>query len=51
MTDGASPFNYFSPVIEIMHADERHAAELRSMALAQRWGREVASPTEAAAQA
>lgn len=29
--DGASPFNYFSPVIECMHADPRHEADLRSM--------------------
>jgi tetratricopeptide (TPR) repeat protein len=29
--DGGSPFNYFSPVIECMHADPRHRADLRSM--------------------
>lgn len=29
--DGAAPFNYFSPVIECMHADPRHEADLRSM--------------------
>jgi len=27
--DCASPFNYFSPVIEVMHADSRHADDLR----------------------
>jgi tetratricopeptide (TPR) repeat protein len=31
--DGASPFNYFSPVIENLHGDPRHAAELRRMGL------------------
>jgi serine/threonine-protein kinase len=31
--DGASPFNYFSPIIENLHADPRHAAELRRMGL------------------
>ncbi len=29
--DGASPFNYFSPVIENLHQDPRHQAELRRM--------------------
>lgn len=29
--DGASPFNYYSPLIENLHADPRHAAELRRM--------------------
>ena len=29
--DGASPFNYFSPVIENLHGDPRHIAELRRM--------------------
>lgn len=29
--DGASPFNYLSPVIENMHADPRHLAEMRRM--------------------
>ncbi len=29
--DGASPFNYFSPVIENLHGDPRHVAELRRM--------------------
>jgi len=29
--DGASPFNYFSPVIENMHADPRHLADMRRM--------------------
>jgi serine/threonine protein kinase/tetratricopeptide (TPR) repeat protein len=28
---GASPFNYFSPVIENLHKDPRHLAELRRM--------------------
>lgn len=31
--DGASPFNYYSPLIENLHADPRHTAELRRMAL------------------
>ena len=31
--DGASPFNYFSPLIENLHADPRHTAELRRMAM------------------
>jgi tetratricopeptide (TPR) repeat protein len=30
---GASPFNYFSPVIENLHADPRHAAQMRLMGL------------------
>jgi len=30
---GASPFNYFSPIIENLHADPRHAAEMRRMGL------------------
>jgi len=34
--DGASPFNYYSPLIENLHADPRHAAELRRMA-ARAW--------------
>ena len=29
--DGASPFNYFSPVIEVMQSDPRHEAEVRRM--------------------
>jgi tetratricopeptide (TPR) repeat protein len=29
--DGASPFNYYSPIIENLHADVRHLAELRRM--------------------
>jgi len=29
--DGASPFNYYSPLIENLHADPRHTAELRRM--------------------
>jgi eukaryotic-like serine/threonine-protein kinase len=29
--DGASPFNYYSPIIENLHADPRHQAELRRM--------------------
>jgi serine/threonine-protein kinase len=29
--DGAPPFNYFSPVIENMHADPRHLADMRRM--------------------
>jgi serine/threonine-protein kinase len=29
--DGASPFNYFSPVIDNMHADPRHLHEMRRM--------------------
>jgi tetratricopeptide (TPR) repeat protein len=31
--DGASPFYYFSPLIENLHADPRHHAELRRMGL------------------
>jgi TolB-like protein/tetratricopeptide (TPR) repeat protein len=31
--DGASPFNYFSPVIDNLQRDPRHAAELRRMGL------------------
>jgi hypothetical protein len=31
--DGASPFNYFSPLIENLHRDPRHSAELRRMQL------------------
>ena len=31
--DGASPFNYFSPVIDNLHRDPRHLAELRRMGL------------------
>jgi len=31
--DGASPFYYFSPLIENLHADPRHSAELRRMGL------------------
>ena len=31
--DGASPFNYFSPLIENLHGDPRHTAELRRMRL------------------
>ena len=27
--DYAAPFNYFSPVIEVMHADPRHTEDLR----------------------
>jgi tetratricopeptide (TPR) repeat protein len=29
--DGASPFNYYSPIIENLHGDARHVAELRRM--------------------
>jgi tetratricopeptide (TPR) repeat protein len=32
--DGASPFNYFSPIIENLHRDPRHMAELRRMGYA-----------------
>jgi TolB-like protein/Flp pilus assembly protein TadD len=31
--DGASPFNYFSPLIENLHSDPRHSAELQRMQL------------------
>jgi eukaryotic-like serine/threonine-protein kinase len=31
--DGASPFNYYSPLIANLHADPRHADELRRMRL------------------
>ena len=31
--EGASPFNYFSPIVENLHGDPRHAAELRRMGL------------------
>ena len=31
--DGASPFNYFSPLIENLHADPRHSAEVQRMRL------------------
>jgi hypothetical protein len=31
--DEASPFYYFSPLIENLHADPRHTAELRRMGL------------------
>src|SRR6266850_985271 len=31
--DGASPFYYFSPLIENLHADPRHSADLRRMGL------------------
>jgi len=31
--DGASPFYYFSPLIENLHADPRHHADLRRMGL------------------
>jgi tetratricopeptide (TPR) repeat protein len=31
--DGASPFYYFSPLIENLHADPRHRAHLRQMGL------------------
>ena len=33
--DGASPFYYFSPLIENLHADPRHRAELQRMGLLQ----------------
>ena len=33
--DGASPFNYYSPLIENLHADPRHIAELRRMRVAR----------------
>jgi serine/threonine-protein kinase len=33
--DGASPFYYFSPLIENLHADPRHRAHLRQMGLLQ----------------
>lgn len=42
--DGASPFNYFSPVIEVMQADPRHRADTRRMG----WNIEVV-PSEAGA--
>jgi serine/threonine-protein kinase len=29
--DGASPFNYFSPVIEVLQSDPRHDVEIRRM--------------------
>ena len=31
--DGASPFNYYSPLVANLHADPRHAAELERMRL------------------
>jgi tetratricopeptide (TPR) repeat protein len=31
--DGASPFTYFSPILENLHGDPRHQAELRRMGL------------------
>ena len=31
--DGASPFNYFSPLIENLHRDPRHSAEVQRMQL------------------
>jgi TolB-like protein/tetratricopeptide (TPR) repeat protein len=31
--DGASPFNYFSPLIENLHSDPRHSAEVQRMQL------------------
>jgi hypothetical protein len=31
--DGASPFNYFSPVVDNVQRDPRHAAELQRMGL------------------
>ena len=34
--DGASPFYYASPLIENLHADARHAAELQRIALRER---------------
>jgi serine/threonine-protein kinase len=43
--DGASPFNYFSPVIEVMQADPRHRADTRRMG----WTIEAAMPAAAAA--
>jgi len=33
--EGASPFNYFSPVIENLHRDPRHMTELRRMGYSQ----------------
>jgi hypothetical protein len=33
--DGASPFYYFSPLIENLQGDPRHAAELRRMRVNQ----------------
>jgi len=29
--DGAAPFNYFNPMIEILHGDPRHQEHLRRM--------------------
>jgi hypothetical protein len=29
--DGASPFNYYSPLIENLHRDPRHVVEVRRM--------------------
>jgi eukaryotic-like serine/threonine-protein kinase len=37
--DGASPFNYYSPLIENLQADPRHAADVRRMA-ARAWAKE-----------
>jgi TolB-like protein len=37
--DGASPFNYYSPLIANLHADPRHAAELERMRL-RAWAKE-----------
>jgi serine/threonine-protein kinase len=36
--DGAAPFNYFSPVIEVMQCDPRHAEDLRERGWRQ-WNR------------
>ena len=41
--DGASPFNYFSPVIENMHGDPRHVADMFRMGW-QRWPGGSADP-------
>ena len=44
---GASPFNYFSPVIENMHGDPRHVADMFRMGW-QRWpGGTAGSPLPA----
>jgi serine/threonine-protein kinase len=41
--DGASPFNYFSPVIEALHGDPRHDLEIRRMG----WNMDLRPPTSA----
>jgi len=37
--DGASPFNYFSPLIENLQSDPRHSAEVQRMQL-RAWTRD-----------